>query len=125
MKHLNFNIEKTNTKLNLDQPLICRILDNLYHNAIKYSNPNSTIDTLFQTAKNEFRIVIKNSGPTIPSEYHKIIFEKSFFIDRQKADSSGLGLYFCNLVMQKHGGRIEYTIDEKHFNVFSLYFKCN
>ena len=52
---------------------------------------------------------ISDNGPGIPKEYHEIIFRKFEQVKTPNAPrvrSSGLGLAFCKLVIESHGGRI-------------------
>ena len=47
--------------------------------------------------------------PGIPSEYHDLIFRKFGQVEMPRSPrtrSSGLGLTFCKLVVERHGGRI-------------------
>jgi signal transduction histidine kinase len=52
---------------------------------------------------------VADNGPGIPPQYHEVIFHK---FERVKTPnvprvrSSGLGLAFCRLVVEAHGGRI-------------------
>jgi signal transduction histidine kinase len=55
------------------------------------------------------RIEVTDHGPGIAPEHHPKIFEKFGQLDtdvRQSIPSSGLGLYFCKLAVEAHGGRI-------------------
>ena len=52
---------------------------------------------------------VVDDGPGIPEEYHDIIFRKFGQVHSESAPrvrSSGLGLTFCKLVVDLHGGRI-------------------
>ena len=52
---------------------------------------------------------ISDTGKGIPSQYLDTIFDRFAQIDRKKqgkAASVGLGLYFCKLVVEAHGGKI-------------------
>jgi len=51
------------------------------------------------------RIAVTDHGPGIPEQYHARIFEKFGQVDRQR-HGSGLGLTFCKLAVEAHGGRI-------------------
>ena len=55
------------------------------------------------------RFTVADDGPGIPREYHELIFRK-FETGRTRAAprvrSSGLGLAFCKLAVDAHGGRI-------------------
>ena len=55
------------------------------------------------------RLMIADSGPGIAPEYHEKIFEKFWQVDSNKnkqMHSSGLGLTFCKLAIDAHGGMI-------------------
>ena len=52
---------------------------------------------------------ISDNGPGIPPEYHEVIFRKFERVKNPnipRTRSSGLGLAFCKLVIDAHGGRI-------------------
>jgi signal transduction histidine kinase len=52
---------------------------------------------------------VADNGPGIPQEYHEIIFrkfEQAKTPSTPRVRSSGLGLAFCKLAVDAHGGRI-------------------
>ena len=52
---------------------------------------------------------ISDTGQGIPTEYLEKIFDRFSQVNRKqqgKAASVGLGLYFCKLVAEAHGGKI-------------------
>jgi signal transduction histidine kinase len=52
---------------------------------------------------------VSDNGPGIPPEYHDLIFRKFGQVEMPRSPrtrSSGLGLTFCKLVVERHGGRI-------------------
>lgn len=56
------------------------------------------------------KVSVKDNGPGIPSEYHNKIFEKFGQVETRKGGkkySTGLGLTFCKLVIEAHGGKID------------------
>jgi two-component system, sensor histidine kinase and response regulator len=92
-----------------DKALLKRVLGNLVQNALTHS---ATAVRLQLSAKREDDGVlfsVSDNGPGIPPEYHEVIFRK---FERVKTPniprtrSSGLGLAFCKLVVDAHGGRI-------------------
>jgi PAS domain S-box-containing protein len=54
-------------------------------------------------------VTVSDQGPGIPSSYHRTIFDKFFTIqskDETKRKGTGLGLTFCKLAVERHGGYI-------------------
>ena len=52
---------------------------------------------------------VADNGPGIPPQYHEVIFHKFESVKTPnvpRVRSSGLGLAFCRLVVEAHGGRI-------------------
>lgn len=97
--------------INADVELINRVLVNLLSNAIKYSPLNGTIiiASSFDEARREVTISVKDEGKGIPQEYLERIFEKFKQIDPLESGilkSTGLGLTFCKMAIEAHGGEI-------------------
>jgi signal transduction histidine kinase len=53
----------------------------------------------------EIIVSVKDSGPGIQDDVRHRLFEK-FSTGNTKGRGSGLGLAFCRLVVEAHGGRI-------------------
>ena len=95
----------------LDREILHRVLVNLLGNAIKFSPAGTAIAVRVSSAAEVLRVEVQDQGCGIPPEYHRLIFEKFGQVDpRQQREirkhSSGLGLAFCKLAMEAHGGRI-------------------
>ena len=94
--------------LYVEENVISRVLLNLFDNALKYSQDGGVITVEGRAIDNgEVLISVSDRGAGIPKEYREIIFEK---FRRIKSDTSskglGLGLAFCRLAVEAHGGRI-------------------
>jgi two-component system sensor histidine kinase/response regulator len=100
--------EKQQKKLSLDPTLIQRVVDNLLANAIKFSPRNSHIfvNVEFPTSGNP-KIQVIDSGAGVPDILQQKIFEK-YEVGTPMPDISqiGLGLAFCKLAVEAHGGNI-------------------
>jgi signal transduction histidine kinase len=92
-----------------DRPLLKRVIGNLLQNAVTHSAKPVTIRLSARPDPGGVLFTVADAGPGIPREYHELIFRK-FETGRTRAAprvrSSGLGLAFCQLVVEAHGGRI-------------------
>lgn len=93
--------------LYVDDDMIERVLVNLLDNAIKYSPDNGFITVSTATSGSEVYVRVKDTGPGIPPEAQALIFDKfSRVRQRNMPQGVGLGLAFCKLAVEAHGGRI-------------------
>jgi signal transduction histidine kinase len=97
----------------LDSNLLRRVIGNLLANALQYS-PSDTQVTLRVKTKQDaaghlhLQMQVIDQGPGIPEEYRSRVFEKFEVIDlkRKGVPQIGLGLTFCKMVVEAHGGKI-------------------
>lgn len=94
-----------------DPNLVGRVLQNLIHNAIKFTPIDGQIHVvaMVETSEHPHLIVtVRDTGPGIPPHIQSRLFQK--FVSERPAQGgrrgSGLGLAFCKLVVEAHGGRI-------------------
>ena len=106
-----------------DANLIRRILQNLIANAIKFTDKNKGIITLRieGVADNKIRVSVVDNGPGIPPEFQAKVFDKFCQVAARKQSqgrSTGIGLTFCKLAVEAHGGRIGLESDEGKGSTF-------
>ena len=94
-----------------DTRLIRRILQNLIGNALKFTDKDKGIITVCIeiATKDKMRVSVVDNGGGIPQEYREKVFDKFCQVAAQKQGhgySTGLGLTFCKLAVEAHGGRI-------------------
>ena len=92
-----------------DRDIILRIFANFFTNAAKFSREGAPIEVRIGWVSNDaFLIEILDAGPGIPLGEETTIFEKFGQVPDSKGNqpSSGLGLNFCKLAIEAHGGRI-------------------
>ena len=94
-------------KVPADAGLISRVMQNLAGNAFNYAAADGSIRIAVSRAGQEARVEVTDNGPGIPSAYHDKIFEKFVQVEDLNAKvGTGLGLAFCKLAVEIHGGRI-------------------
>jgi signal transduction histidine kinase len=92
-----------------DRTLLKRVLNNLIQNAVTHSAQAVKIDLQARRDGEGVLFTVSDNGPGIPPQYHEVIFRKFERVKTQgvpRTRSSGLGLAFCRLVVDAHGGRI-------------------
>jgi signal transduction histidine kinase len=94
-----------------DRDLVRRVLANLLDNALKYAPRRSTVRLEAGPAgSGRYALVVADQGQGIPAELRQRIFEPyarlDQDVDRHARTSRGLGLAFCRLAVEAHGGSI-------------------
>jgi len=92
-----------------DRNLIKRVFSNLIQNAVTHSSHPVHLELSARRAGQGVLFTVSDNGPGIPPEYHEVIFRKFGQVEMPRSPrtrSSGLGLTFCKLVVERHGGRI-------------------
>jgi len=101
-----------NIYLRVDEEITERVFINLLTNSIKFTPENGTVSIDAKNDaknKNFVQIAVSDNGIGIRAEKIQVIFDKFIQIDIQKSGSSnstGLGLTFCKMAVEAHGGKI-------------------
>jgi signal transduction histidine kinase len=100
---------KTLPPVMIDQELIRRVLTNLIDNALKFT-PEGGVITISARAEKGGGVTtrVSDTGPGIPKAYYDKVFTRFGQVPglRGRRRGSGLGLTFCRLAVEAHGGRI-------------------
>ncbi len=108
--------------INVDPAIFRRILDNLLSNAIKFSPPDNEVLLLANYLEpGGAKIQVVDSGPGVREEFKQGIFEKYEVGTLMKGVSQiGLGLAFCKMAIEAHGGTISVTDNRPKGSIFSI-----
>jgi signal transduction histidine kinase len=100
---------------NADKAVMKRVFANLLQNALTHSRLGVQVRLRARKDGDGILFTVADNGPGIPKEYHELIFRKFEQVrtaNVPKTRSSGLGLAFCRLAVEGHGGRIWVQSDE-------------
>jgi len=93
--------------LSIDEDMIRRVLINLLENAIKFTPAAGKLSLGIRKEDAQVQIWVHDTGPGIPPEQQQAIFEKFTRLRSVSAPKGlGLGLAFCRLAVEAHGGMI-------------------
>ncbi len=103
----------------IDPATIDRVIQNLVDNAIKYSPSGSAIEIGMHVAHPDelvaehpnphgawMLVKVRDAGPGIPAHLRERVFEKFAQVQKSGVKGTGLGLTYCRLAVEAHGGRI-------------------
>ncbi len=119
----------TDHHVSLDINLMERVLDNLISNALKFSPKGSIITLKIDSSKHSSQLWLQvlDEGPGVPPEHQASIFDRFSIVDLKNKNVSqiGLGLAFCKLVSEAHGGHIFVTNNTPKGSIFTIVFNLN
>ena len=106
-QQVNLAVQEGIPQVVADRNMIERVLINLVQNAIKYTPSNGKIEIGSKMIENEIHFWVLDSGPGVEPDYIDRIFDKYTRIHPdERIKGLGLGLAFCRLAVEGHGGRI-------------------
>ena len=93
-----------------DAELVRRVLQNLIDNGLRYTPDEGEVQIEARDADDGVEIRVIDQGPGVPVAQRRAIFDKwcraGHPVDRDAAAGRGLGLTFCRLAVEAHGGTI-------------------
>jgi two-component system CheB/CheR fusion protein len=95
--------------IQIDRDLFGRVIENMLDNATRYAPRNGRCAISARRTGEGVEIAIGNNGPPVPQAERDKIFGRYFQVERRRASARanrGLGLYFCKLAVEAHGGTI-------------------
>jgi PAS domain S-box-containing protein len=106
-----------------DRDRVRQVLVNLVENAIKYSPEGGRIEVGVAPNDRMVRFYVRDEGLGIPEDERERIFEKFYRLDPNMTagiGGTGLGLYICNELVRRLGGRIWVESNEGRGSTFSF-----
>lgn len=112
-REVAFEVRLPDLTWGMDRGMMGRVLVNLLSNSIKFAPRQSQV--ILDAVSNggpgdgELCLGVSNHGPVIAPEYQQRIFERFAPVERRSLGplrGTGLGLAFCRMVVEAHGGKI-------------------
>ena len=106
-----------------DRDLIRRVIDNLVSNAVKHTPSGGRIAIELTPGPARTRVAVSDDGRGVPEELRGRLFEKFAGVhtrDRKASHSAGLGLAFCKLAVEAHGGTISVAAATPRGSIFAF-----
>jgi two-component system, OmpR family, heavy metal sensor histidine kinase CusS len=95
--------------LRLDPDLFWRVFENLLDNAARFAPLGGRCTLSVLRDESGVEIAVGNTGPAVPVVERDKIFGRFYQVEARRAAARanrGLGLYFCKLAVEAHGGSI-------------------
>ncbi len=120
-QELHVDLDDRLPPLLVDSDIILRVITNLVDNAVKYTPEGGRIVLSARTVTEGVLVSVRDNGPGIPPDLQEQIFDKYVRLKtNQPVSGAGLGLAFCRLAVEAHGGRIWVESDGVEGTCFSF-----
>ena len=105
-----------------DRTRLRQVLGNLIENAVKYSPEGGEVRVSAAAANGAVRISVRDTGPGIPPDQQRRIFEKFGRVDVPGASKpgTGLGLFIARSIAEAHGGSLDVSSGAEPGSTFTL-----
>jgi two-component system sensor histidine kinase SenX3 len=106
-----------------DRRQLVSALGNLVENAIKYSEPDSSVQVRVRVDGDRVELMVADHGIGIPPQEQDRIFERFYRVDRARSRATGgtgLGLAIVRHVATNHSGEVLVSSQEGEGSTFAL-----
>ena len=116
--------DATAGRVDADRELLSRVLQNLIDNAVRHGGVGATVGVSAHAGDETIEIRVSDEGTGVPAAMRESIFDKYARVEgpteARHATGRGLGLAFCRLAVEAHGGRITVSDNVPRGSVFTL-----
>ncbi|MCK5606770.1 hypothetical protein KAR91_33015 [Candidatus Pacearchaeota archaeon] len=122
--HLTYDNQVDTASIRIDENRMHQVMANLISNAIKYSPTGENVSVQVQYSNDQIRISVTDKGEGIPEEFRGQVFEKftqSDSSDTRKVGGTGLGLSISKMIVEAHGGKINFDTTIGKGTTFNIY----
>ena len=105
----------------IDEQLMSQVLDNLVSNAVKYSDPESTVTIELQMADNQMLLTVTDQGIGIPAAEQPFLFKQFYRATNVKnLQGTGLGLLLVRQIVLLHDGQVSIDSTEGEGTIVTM-----
>jgi PAS domain S-box-containing protein len=110
-----------------DESNLIQVINNLLSNAIKYAPNSKEVQVYLSLVSNYLKVSVTDFGMGISSEDQKRIFERFYRVGdiQQHFPGMGIGLYVCDQIIKKHGGKLWVESEKGKGSTFSFTLPLN
>ena len=104
-----------NAQVYADKDRLMQVMANLLSNAAKFSPENDTVEISVARHHGSIRVSVTDHGAGIPIDFQPKLFEKftqSDSSDTRQKGGTGLGLSITKIIVENHGGNIDFVSKE-------------
>lgn len=108
-KHQLVRDQSAGLMVNADREKIAQVIDNLLHNALKYSPDGGQIRYGCREEAAGAVVWIRDDGIGIAPQDQEHLFSRFYRVENQSTHTIsgfGIGLYLCSEIIRSHGGTI-------------------
>ncbi|GEM48002.1 sensor histidine kinase [Deinococcus cellulosilyticus] len=107
-RRITVNVDRRFNHVPVDRDILRRIFANLISNAVKHTRTGGLIEVVVRSSASALELAVRDNGEGIPAQDIPNLFaafEQSRLTMHSRFDT-GMGLAFCRLAVEQHGGRI-------------------
>jgi PAS domain S-box-containing protein len=123
-RKVQVELPKDDLQICVDRQKMSQVIVNLLANAVKYSDPGTTIWINVRVFGDEIQLSITDEGIGITPDSLEQIFTQYYrtSLSEKKAEGMGLGLYIAKEIVDAHSGRIWVESEVGKGSVFYIAF---
>lgn len=103
---LTTRADPDDVQVRVDPDQVLLVLTNLIGNAVRYTTQGGNVGVEARVRAGRALIAVADTGPGIPTELQKRVFDKFFQVKGRPKGGAGLGLAISREIVRAHGGRI-------------------
>ena len=126
IERIQVKLERDLPDVIADEPVLQSIFNHLIDNALKYAEQGPVLIEAYRQ-RNDVRVQVTDSGPGIPKEKRRLLFQRFQRLDAKDSQSVygyGLGLYLSRRMLQAMSSDLAYETPENEGACFYFYLKA-